>query len=328
MKKICLSEQKLRDIVFDAIRKIFNINEGYPDKLDYGKVIVLDTSELFNKYADDIWRMLTISYENHGGLQSYRGKDDFLDRKHLVECVFKNGTELIACATYRKIGVGYKMVSIGCNQTTEGKLALQELVKRCINNVSLNYWCEVSGVMEYYFKKHNGYPIPNIFAHEILGKKDIILSEKDNVHYKRTVAHSSSTFEKMIFGFKTPELYDKVMESVENYYDFREEINRDKTIKEDLSQIFTIQECVDIIERIYTANEDGYLHNLTPSLKHLLETTVNILTTTTEENVYKDDYIEYGNFLLKRLPLVQINEMPKFETSDVFVLNNIKNALE
>ena len=59
-----------------------------------------------------------------------------------------------------------------------------------ISKLEIHYWTEVSGIIEhYYFKKHNGFPIPNNMASKILGVPDsqITPSKKDMIHYNRVI---------------------------------------------------------------------------------------------------------------------------------------------
>jgi len=53
--------------------------------------------------------------------------------------------------------------------------------------MEIQYWVEVSGCLEYYFKKHNGITISNSFAPDILGidSSCIVLEDNDECHYER-----------------------------------------------------------------------------------------------------------------------------------------------
>ena len=81
---------------------------------------------------------------------------------------------------------------------------MNSIIKNNIENSDLHYWAEVSGAIEYYFKKHNGYPTPNTLASEIL---DINASEltllNDFVHYERPIGLNKGIFTKMIFGINS-----------------------------------------------------------------------------------------------------------------------------
>lgn len=41
----------------------------------------------FNAYADSVWNMLTSSYESLGGLKSYKGYEDFLEKQPFMKVV-------------------------------------------------------------------------------------------------------------------------------------------------------------------------------------------------------------------------------------------------
>ena len=178
-------------------------------QINVGEINMLNEQEEIEKYLPLIWDMLEKSYENIGGLQSYRDYNDFKKKKHILMVVrdFDNGN-LLACATFRRIERSLKMTAIGCNQEDNGKLALQQIVQHTISELELHYWTEVSGVIEYYFKKHKGFPMPNTIASKILGVPEdkIILSKKDMVHYDRVIERDREKFTKMIYGIKSEEI--------------------------------------------------------------------------------------------------------------------------
>ena len=175
-------------------------------QINVGEINMLNEQEEIEKYLPLIWDMLEKSYENIGGLQSYRDYNDFKKKKHLLMVVrdFDN-RDLLACAVFRRIGESLKMTAIGCNQEDDGKLAIQQIVQHTITELKLHYWAEVSGAIERYFKRHNGYPMPNSIASKILGVSDnlVIPSKKDMVHYDRIIEKNEERFTKMIYGLKS-----------------------------------------------------------------------------------------------------------------------------
>lgn len=332
MAKYKITRKLISRIIKETLIKLSILSEGYDETPDYGRLVSLNTPELYNKYVDEVWKMLSYSYDNIGGLKSYRDYRDFLKKKHQIDVVVDKYDRLTACATYRNFNGGLKMVAIGCNQTQEGKLSLQEIIKHNIKNVHLNYWCEASGKIEYFFKKHNGYPIPNIFAEEILNLKngEIRLSKYDNVHYERPIGKDGEYFEKMIFGFCNEALYEKVLEDVEDYYGFREYVNNQNNfLTENFASEdnFTVKDATYIIERIYMANEEDGLIELTPSMNKLLEFSVSYLKQLKEKNNNIIQYIEFGSYLLENTHIIAINRMPEINTETVFFFNGNKTAL-
>ena len=210
VKKIIRLTETLKGLLKDATIQILleaQVNNGelniqLPNS-DF-KLIPIENEEGFKQWAEPVWDILTASYENVGGLKSYRNFSDFCKKKHLFIIAFDQNNKILACATYRRIEDSRKMVAIGYEQSDDGKVALQMIIQDNIKNFDLHYWAEVSGAIEHYFKKHNGYPMPNILANDILNidPSRIKLSNRDKVHYSREIGSDGEMFEKMIFGAK------------------------------------------------------------------------------------------------------------------------------
>ena len=234
-------------------------------QINVGEIKMLTEQEEIEKYLPLIWDMLEKSYENIGGLQSYRDYNDFKKKKHLLMVVrdFDN-RDLLACAVFRRIGESLKMTAIGCNQEDDGKLAIQQIVQHTITELKLHYWAEVSGAIERYFKRHNGYPMPNTIASKILGVSDnlVIPSKKDMVHYDRIIEKNEERFTKMIYGIKSEEIFQEVLSEVEDYYDFMKRVN--KIVNESKETKYSVEQAIYIIENLYTMHEDNAINELTP----------------------------------------------------------------
>jgi hypothetical protein len=274
------------------------------DKISIGHIYQLTNEEDISTYANDVWNMLLDSYENVGGLKTYRSFKDFIRKKHLIEVVIDKSGNLLACATYRRIENSLKQVAIGCEQTEEGKLAIQQIIQHNIRKLNLHYWAEVSGAIEHYFKKHNGYPMPNILASEILqiDEEDIVLSNNDKVHYDRAIGSEGEMFTKMIFGIKNDEIFQKAIAEVENYGKFMKEVN---SIKEDI-QTYSIKQSIYIIENIYRAHEEDGFNELIPSWYEGLNKSLDTLKLVENPSQTILDYIDYAEYLLDDMQVLKI----------------------
>ena len=212
MKKIIrMTEQDLHNVVKDSVIKILSEQEHGDLSINADsnlKVVFIEKKDIM-PLSDFIWQMLVSSYENIGGLKTYRSKEDFLRKVKYAKIVYNNA-DIVACAIYRNMEGSYKMVAIGCNQEDIGKQGIQAIIKDDIEKFDYHFWAEVSGAIEHYFRKYNGYPMPNILAPEILSISSelIRLSKNDNVHYERQI--SNEWFEKMIFGAKSKEVYERM----------------------------------------------------------------------------------------------------------------------
>lgn len=305
----CLSETITEFLEQPSFAELSKINHGEP--INSGELKWL-TDEEFKNYATEIWDIFQLSYQNIGGLKSYRNFQDFLNKRHTAKVIFGNNGSILACATYRRMDDSLKMTAIGCNQTCDGKSAIQQHVQDDIINYQLMCWAEVSGAIEYFFNKYNGFPMPNFMAANILGinPKLITLSNNDDVHYERPIGPYGEKFTKMIFGFKSEEAYNEILKKIDDYEGFMNEIN---SIKEDSHNFkYTINQCYFIIDNIYRLHEEDNFNELLPSWFDALNECLSILKSVSIDNRTKsiDDYIYYTEYLLKDMTVLELNKSP------------------
>lgn len=182
----------------------------------------------------------------------------------------------------------------------------QQITQHTISEFGLHYWTEVSGIIEHYFKKHNGYPIPNTVASKILGIPDIQItpSNKDMIHYNRVIGVDEA-FTKMICGIKSEEIFYEVMSDFENDYDFMKEVN--KMTNESKETKYSVRQAIYIIENLYRMHEEDGLNELIPKWHDALRDSVEVLNSTKEKTQTISDYIEYGNYLLSDTQILTLN---------------------
>ena len=284
------------------------VGENKLPPINVGELKMLYEPEDVEKYLPLVWDMLEKSYEGIGGLKTYRGYSDFKEKKHLLMVVRDfNNQDLLACAVFRRIENSLKMTAIGCNQENNGKLALQQIIQHTISELELHYWTEVSGVIEYYFKKHNGFPMPNTIASKILGVPEdkIILSKKDMVHYDRVIGRDREKFTKMIYGIKSEEIFQEAMSEFEDYYDFMKEVN--KIVNESKETKYSVKQAIYIIENLYRMHEEDGLNELIPKWHDALRDSVEVLNLVKEKDQTFSDYIEYGKYLLSDMQVLTLN---------------------
>lgn len=293
------------EFINDSKELIVNNTTLSPVKV--GDIKILSSKEEIDRYSNFVWDMLEKSYEHIGGLQSYRNYSDFKKKNHKILVVIDfNSATLLACATFRRIENSLKMTAIGCSQDDKGKLALQQIIQHTISELELHYWSEVSGAIEHYFKKHNGFPMPNTMAGKILQipEKDITISNKDMVHYDRPIGKDREVFTKMIFGIKSDEIFQQAMNEVENYYDFMKEVNN--MINESKEFKYSIKQSIYIIENLYRLHEENKVNELTPKWADALKESMKTLRKSTKNQTISD-YIEYGEYLLSDMQILELN---------------------
>ena len=294
-------DKLVKKITEDVINKIKILQES-KESNDY-KIIIIDDKQEIKKYINDIWNIMCVSYEDKGGFSTAQSPNHLLKMIDRVKLVFNENT-IIACATHRISG-GYKMNTIGCIQNSDGKKALREIIKDDIKNFKEWYWVEVSEAVEHYLKKYEGYPIPNIYASLIL-QKDVELME-DDIHYKRNVGVDNIPYIKAIYGFKDENLYNKVLEEIDNYDDFRKRIN---SIKESLNNYTDdINKALMIIENIYVYHIEDRFNEMPPYWYKCIKWAIKILNETTNKDKNINKYIQMGFDLIDEMPLITINKI-------------------
>ena len=307
------NEERLKAIIEESVRK-FLIESGYDireESIDAPVIRVdfIQKDEILRN-ADLIWDILSNSYEKIGGLKTYKNKDNFINVAKYAKVAYYNGS-IIACSIYRKLEDSYKMVAIGCVQDEIGKLALQEIIKDDIAKTESHYWAEVSGAIEYYFKKYNGYPMPNIVAHKILSvdEDSLRLSTKDEVHYERIIGRE--WYEKMIFGIKNDDIFQQVLKAVDDYSTFLKRINLNVKVTNEgynFNNLLSINDAIYVVENIIRAYEEDGFNELVPQWKEVLQMALSTLESE-EPNDYFSGYIDYAKYLLKTMPLLELHEL-------------------
>ena len=303
-----MTEQELHNVVKDSVIKILSEQEQGDLSINADsnlKVVFIEKKDIM-PLSDFIWQMLVSSYENIGGLKTYRSKEDFLRKVKYAKIVYNNA-DIVACAIYRNMEGSYKMVAIGCNQEDIGKQGIQAIIKDDIEKFDYHFWAEVSGAIEHYFKKYNGYPMPNILAPEILSISSELIrpSKNDNVHYERQI--SDEWFEKMIYGAKSKEVYEAAIAAVEDYSKFMKEVNKINE-NSNMNGRYSVKQAMYIVENIYRAHEEDGYNELIPSWYEALNESMEVLSAA-EQTQTVVDYIEYCNYLLETMPVLQLHPL-------------------
>jgi len=168
------------------------------------------------------------------------------------------------------------------------------------------YWCETSGAIEDWFKKYNGYPIPNEFASTLIGIGDIVLDE-DGVHYYRNIGINEGKTKKIIYGFKDENLYNRILEEEEKFIDFKNVINTSNMNESILNYpriIFEKYMTIDYLDEIHNQRD---INELTPSLYNILNECVSYIEKYGPEYKENEYYVETGKDLLDNCSILKLN---------------------
>lgn len=163
----------------------------------------------------------------------------------------------------------------------------------------IRYVVEVSGGIEYYFVSHGCYAIPNVFASDILGVDDSVIGLLgDGVHYNRVVGSNCDTFTKMLFGIRDEGEFNEIIKEIEKESLFLTDNRYDG-----------YRRAIYIIENIYRKHEEDGFNELIPSWYKALVDSLKVLNNAPNKNQTINDYIQYGNYLLDDMQLLQLHKM-------------------
>lgn len=173
----------------------------------------------------------------------------------------------------------FKLQAYGNDGTQFGKDGVKAIIKSDVAPYTNWVWGEVSDSIEHYFKKFEGYPLPNSFVAEVLKKSpdDIELS-KDGFHYKRKIGKNNEATEKIVYGFPSQDVADRAMASA-NYEIERHKlnmqlINEDETGKRgDLS----FDGACSFVDQLSDLYDDEEWRQLTPGLSALLDQSIEVI---------------------------------------------------
>lgn len=279
-------------------------NQTYRKYID--KIIDITDKNEVTPLLDEIWNILTDAYKSLGGMKGCTKKKDLYKKDRMFSIIKDEDNSIIAVQIYRNFNEGKKMVYGGARKTTEGKLALQSIIIRDIENLNLHHFGEVSGAIEHYFKKHNGYPIPNEYVSSILNNYNITLAQ-DGFHYERIIAGDEEPTEKCMFGFVNEETYNKIKDGFLDYIGFRKLVNTEITTE---SKIFdypsNIKWALQIISFISEFFEEGNLNELFEEMAKELKKAISILNSYSDKDSNIKYAIKNGNGLIKDMPIVKL----------------------
>ena len=163
------------------------LSESTTNIVDEFTIVNYDNPDDIKSLSVQLYDFCVIAYSKiEGGFLTSRDAKSLAKKTKYVSIVWKDG-KILACMLYEDRLGGKKATSGGeIPDNDESKNALQAIIRRDIANFTEGFWTEVSGAMEHYFKKHVGFPIPNIYAKSLLKRPNLDLDD-DKYHYVRDI---------------------------------------------------------------------------------------------------------------------------------------------
>lgn len=240
------------------------------------ELVYVTGKDSIKPYEDIVWDMLQRAYAKKRGYRGLRRKED-IRTCTLLKLVWSlnndNETAIGACALYKYRDGGYRNIGYAGNigNVPDYRECVQEIIKDDIAPYDRWYWAEVSGAIEHYFEKHNGFAIPNIYVAKITGKdipQDDLLP--DGFRYNRLVGTGDDAFiePKQLFGFANRAVFDDLMriyDGLDNFTKAIKELKSKNTQKKEATVSLddkTPEEIRVVLLYIYNLEECAIENNL------------------------------------------------------------------
>lgn len=231
----------------------------------------------------EIFDLVKKSYSEIGGFKGASTPRTLVKNTDLAKIVFDTDGKIVALSLYRTdVGGNKRFCSATNKQDPRYKEAHKAIIASDIEPYDGWYWAPVSGKNEHYFKKLGGNPIPNHIAVEMqnLSSDPSLELDPDGVHFSYLTKDNDPTrLVKMVFGFPSKVIYDKVMKVIEDYDSYRLSVNNTETyINEELTTLDKHHEaqCV-FISRLFDLHNHEDFNELTIKIKDDLDSSISSL---------------------------------------------------
>lgn len=182
-----------------------NISEYINEQLLLEHFVNCHRPDEMKKYADDVWKILTKSYEYCGGMAGMNSVEQLIDETSLWKLVRRNN-EIVACSVYNKKRGGRKACYAGTNGTEEGIRGLKKIMQEDNLLPDRQAWGEFSGKSVSTMFNQGAMPIRAEIAREIMKDKEFIEIKPDGYYYTRKIGGHPHT--KLMMGNPTGEKID------------------------------------------------------------------------------------------------------------------------
>ncbi len=285
---------------------------------------VTNDSAFIAKHAHEMFGLIAQSYAKCGGNASIHKAEDIPQKASIAKVVLNGHGRIIALALYRDDLGGHKRFASATRKADPRHIeAAEAIVQSDIEPYDNWFWVEASGKIEEFFRKHNGNPIPNYLAYKFLRKpkRDVLKLHEDGVHYDRIMSSNDTTpTTKMMFGFKSAEAMRMVMQHVDNYEQFKIDID------EALHDLFegdtsatdsmkSLEAASIFIQELSEKHDDGF-NEMLPSWREQLKAAVARLLREKQQKknhtkntvAYVEANLKTAKYLVQHMPLLAVHQ--------------------
>lgn len=271
------------------------LNEIDDENLADIQVEKVDDREMMNKLLPSVVNMIVKTYEQCGEYYECTDVKRLLKTAPFIKIVKNTDGSIASCVLYRNVHGSFKIQAYANDATRFGKTGVKAIILSDVAPYDNWVWGEVSGNVEKYFKKFNGYPLPNELVAEILNKSpDSIRLMNDGFHYSRKIGSNDDETAKIVFGFPDKETAERALASAD-YEARRRAFNMSTICSNDVNESdcsanspSTFKEACSFVEQLSELYDEDEWRQLTPGLSSMLDTSIEIL----KANDSKADWVK------------------------------------
>ena len=260
------------------------------------EVKTIDDHEKIRELLPQIVDMIVKTYEQCGGYYGCIDPKRLIRTTPFVKIVKNEDGSLASCALYRNVDGSFKIQAYANDSTQLGKDGVKAIILSDVAPYDNWVWGEVSGSVEKYFKKFNGYPLPNELVVDVLNKSpDKIKLMNDGFHYYRIIGDNDDESVKIIFGFPNEETAEKAF-ALADYEAKRKSFNMN-TINDSSNDVnenesndgpTTFKGACSFVNQLSDLYDEEGWRQLTPGLSSMLNTSIEIL----KNNIDKAEWVK------------------------------------
>lgn len=174
-----------------------NLNEFINEQLIAEHFVNCHNPEDMKKYANDVWKILTKSYEYCGGMAGMDSVEQLIDETTLWKLVRKEG-RIVACIVYNNKRGGRKACYAGTDGTELGVQSLKKIMVEDNLLPDRQAWGEYSGKAVSTMFNQGAMPVKAEIAQEIMKDKQFLEIKPDGYYYTRKIGGHPHT--KLMMG--------------------------------------------------------------------------------------------------------------------------------
>lgn len=182
-----------------------NISEFINEQLIVERFVNCHNQEDMKKYANDVWKILTKSYEYCGGMAGMDSVQQLMDETSLWKLV-RRDNKIVAVIAYSNKRGGRKACYAGSDGTEQGVQDLKKIMKEDNLLPDRGAWGEYSGKAVSTMFNQGAMPVRAEIAQQVMSDKQFIEIKPDGYYYTRKIGGHPHT--KLMMGYPTGEKND------------------------------------------------------------------------------------------------------------------------